>query len=129
MVVKLEGIINESKVIFENVGGDNWKAVIPPTLNGIYIVELVATDDAGNQGFATKYILTIDLDALCVHLKPLPYHAQLISSEYYSEIIVSEFHSDIAITNIYSEIFLSDFCAEINKKQECEGKHYDNCFR
>lgn len=129
MVVRLEGKIDGEFIIFKRKEVDWWETTIPQNLNGIYIVELIATDEAGNQGFATQYILTIDLDSLCVHLKPLSYNAQLISSEYYSEIIVSEFHSDIAITNIYYEIFLSDFCAEINKKQECEGKHYDNCFR
>ena len=48
-----------------------------PNLSGSYIVELVATDEAGNQGFATRYILTVDLDALCVHLSPLSYQAEL----------------------------------------------------
>lgn len=129
MVVKLEGKVNDNQIIFENSGGDRWKAVIPPTLNGIYIVELVATDDAGNQGFATKYILTVDLDSLCVHLKPLPYQAELISFKYYSEIMVSEFCSEVAVGNIYSNVVLSDFCAEISKKQGCEETNYDNCFK
>ena len=53
MVVRLEGKVQGQDVIFEHVQGDDWEAVIPPTLNGIYIVSLTAWDDAGNAAYTT----------------------------------------------------------------------------
>lgn len=87
MVVRLEGKIDGNPIIFEREMGDWWKTTIPPNLNGIYIVELTATDEAGNQGFACRYILTVDLSQLCVHLEPYPYRAELINDGYYAELL------------------------------------------
>lgn len=90
MVVKLEGTIDGQVILFTRERGDWWKATIPPHLNGIYIVELIATDDAGNQGYACKYILTIDLSRLCVHLRPCPYRARLVPERYYAARVKTE---------------------------------------
>lgn len=87
MVVKLTGNVNGSAIIFERVQGDEWKATVPASLNGVYIVELLAVDEAGNEAYWAKYILTIDLAALCVHLEPYPYWAELLQPEYYATLI------------------------------------------
>ena len=48
MVVKLEGKIDGSAVILERMPGDWWSVAIPRHLNGIYVLEMTATDAAGN---------------------------------------------------------------------------------
>lgn len=73
MVIRLEGKLGGQLVIFDHIEGDRWEATVPPDLYGEYVLELVATDSAGNKGFAAKYLLTIDLSGLCVHLRPYPY--------------------------------------------------------
>ena len=83
MVVKLTGIINGSTVVFERNSGDVWEATIPKNLNGQYVVELYAYDEAGNIGYAAKYIITIDLEALCVKFEPYPYYTRPYLSNYY----------------------------------------------
>lgn len=84
MVVKLTGKIDGQDIIFERREGDWWETTIPHSLNGIYIVELTATDDAGNTAYTCRYILTIDLTALCVHLEPYPYWVEPLAPEYYA---------------------------------------------
>ena len=83
MVVKLVGKVNGQDIIFERQDGDWWRATVPRTLNGVYIVELTATDDTGNTAFCAKYIVTIDVAALCVHLEPYPYRAELLRHNFY----------------------------------------------
>ena len=75
MVVKLEGKVDGRAIIFERESGDLWKATIPPQSNGVYIVELTATDDAGNVAYCAKYIITIDVSALTVRIEPFDKYA------------------------------------------------------
>lgn len=87
MVVRLEGKIDGNPIIFVRREGDWWETTIPSNLDGVYVIELVATDEAGNQGFACKYILTVDLSQLCVHLEMIPYHVELYTDNYWIEVL------------------------------------------
>ena len=127
MVVKLEGKIDGNSIIFQRREGDWWETTIPPNLNGIYIVELVATDDAGNQGFATKYILAIDFDSLCVRLKPLNFYADLQMDAYNVAIKVSDYSGTVKDIGIYSELQVSNYYATLVEKSKCEKRYYGNC--
>lgn len=67
MVVKLTGKVNGETIIFERKAGGLWVTAIPRVKSGAYAVELTAVDEAGNETFCTKYILTVDLGALAVN--------------------------------------------------------------
>ena len=82
MVVKLEGKIDGVTVIFEKMPGGWWNADTPRHLNGIYVLEMTATDAAGNQAFVTRYIMTVDTGALRVFLRPCPYSIELLPDGY-----------------------------------------------
>jgi len=127
MVVKLEGKVDGQDIIFWKKEGDWWETTIPPSLNGIYIVELVATDEAGNQGFATKYILAIDFDSLCVHLKPLNFYAGLQMDAYDVGVKVSDYSGTVKDIGIYSELQVSNYYATLVEKSKCEERYYGNC--
>lgn len=86
MVTKLTGTVNGNIVIFKRIAGDKWQATVPRDLSGVYIVDLLAEDAAGNEGYWARYILTVDLTALCVHLAPCPYTAELLPEQYYATI-------------------------------------------
>ena len=68
MVVRLEGNVNGESVILTRSADslDLWESVIPATLNGRYVIGLTAYD-----------ILTVDLKALRVSLKPFDLYATL----------------------------------------------------
>lgn len=87
MVVKLTGNVNGDSIIFTRTEGDTWRSTVPSTLNGIYVVDLLAVDEAGNEAYWAKYILTVDLTALCVHLEPCPYQAELLEPDYYATLM------------------------------------------
>ena len=57
------------------------------SLDGAFVVDLTAIDEAGNVGYTAKYIITIDLASLCVHIEPCPYYEELLESEYYVELM------------------------------------------
>lgn len=73
--MKLTGKIEGRPVAFELVRQEGrasvFTAEVPANLDGEYVVELTAEDDAGNIAFICKYLVTIDLTNLCVHLMPL----------------------------------------------------------
>lgn len=73
--MKLTGKIEGQPVAFELVRQEGrtsvFTAEVPTTLDGEYVVELTAEDDAGNIAYICKYLVTIDLTNLCVHLMPL----------------------------------------------------------
>ena len=66
MVVRLIGKINNDPVIFERKAGDRWEAIIPSVPSGVYVVELFAYDEAGNMAYISRFLLNIDLTALCM---------------------------------------------------------------
>ena len=69
MVVKLTGSINGTEITLERESGDRWTAIIPSIPSGVYIVDLTAWDEAGNFAYVTKYIITIDLTAMCMRFR------------------------------------------------------------
>ena len=96
MVVKLEGKVDGQAIIFEReFGGDVWKATIPPRASGIYIVELTATDDAGNVAYCAKYIVTIDIAALSVRIEPFDKNALTDEEDFSSKVIPANFKTII----------------------------------
>lgn len=92
MVVRLEGKVQGQDIIFKHVKGDDWEAVIPKNLTGIYIIELTAYDDNGNTAFTTRYILTVDLDALCIHLEPYPFWTDVLPDKFCINILPEKYY-------------------------------------
>lgn len=93
MVAKLEGIVNSTPVVFTRRNGDLWEATIPKTLNGVYIVELTATDDAGNIAYIARYILTIDITKLRAKLQKYPYNVKVKVKDYYANIRTGNYYA------------------------------------
>lgn len=74
--MKLTGKIEGQPVTFTLISEEGrtsvFEAEVPATLDGEYVVELTAVDDAGNITFVCRYLVTIDMANMCVHLVPLP---------------------------------------------------------
>ena len=66
MVTRVEGVINGDSVIFKRTVGNQWEAEVPASLNGIYILEMTAYDEAGNMAYTSSicYCMT---QTICVH--------------------------------------------------------------
>ena len=92
MVVRLVGKVEGQDIIFKHMQGDDWEAVIPKNLTGIYIIELTAYDDNGHTAFTTRYILTVDLDALCIHLEPYPFWTDVLPDKFCINILPEKYY-------------------------------------
>ena len=86
MVVRLEGKVQGQDVIFNRVQGDDWETVIPSSLNGVYVVELTAYDDAGNMAYTARYILTIDLTSIHAKVRINRIAMKVRLSSYYAKV-------------------------------------------
>lgn len=80
-VVKVSGKIDGKEVIFERDEGDRWNATVPYDLDGMYVVELTAENDAGNIAYCTKMLLIVDPATLCVRLVPLDYMVEIVPED------------------------------------------------
>lgn len=112
MVAKLEGIVNSTPVVFTKGNGDLWEATIPKTLNGVYIVELTATDDAGNIAYIARYILTIDITKLRVKLQQYPYNVKVKVKDYYANIRTGNYYEKFGIGNYYEKFKTGNYYAK-----------------
>lgn len=95
MVVRLEGKVQGQDVIFSRVEGDEWETVIPPSLNGVYIVELTAYDDVGNMAYTARYILTIDLTSIHANVRINRIETRARLSNYYSRSRLSQYYAKV----------------------------------
>lgn len=116
MVTRLIGTVNGEDVIFQHVHGNFWETSVPSSLDGTYVIDMTAYDDAGNEAYWAKYILTIDLTALCVHLKKHPYQAQILQDNYSATLCDRdrEYHAEI-VQELKSDVTLGDYYAELMK--------------
>lgn len=74
MVVKVVGTIDGRDVIFnQNQATGRWETIIPPDLDGTYVVDLWAYNDEGNVGYAATVLFTIDLTNLICIITLLKY--------------------------------------------------------
>ncbi|WP_458412790.1 PF13754 domain-containing protein [Schinkia sp. CFF1] len=91
-IVKIVGHVDSVEIIFRlNTEGD-WIATIPKDLDGEYVVEVNAYDEAGNMSYASSMLFVVDPSTLKVEFVPLSYAYKTIDDEVYSEkILVSDF--------------------------------------
>ena len=82
MVTKVIGKVDEQEVIYERSEGDLWKVTVPLDLDGMYVIEVSAYDEAGNISFCTKMLLIVDPATLCAKLISLDYTVEVVSKEY-----------------------------------------------
>ena len=54
MVVALRGTINGNTISFARTQGDRWEAIVPASLDGAFVVDLTAIDEAGNVGYTAQ---------------------------------------------------------------------------
>lgn len=82
MITKVIGKVDGKEVVFERAEGDLWNTTVPLDLDGMYVVEVTAYDDAENVAFCTKMLLIVDPATLCARLVPLDYVTEVIPEEY-----------------------------------------------
>lgn len=82
MITKVIGKVDGKEVVFERTEGDLWNTTAPLDLDGMYVAEVTAYDDAENVAYCTKMLLIVDPATLCARLVPLDYVTEVIPEEY-----------------------------------------------
>ena len=91
MIVKVSGKVDGQDVIFERSYGTSWNITVPYDLDGMYVIEVTAENDAGNVAYCTKMLLIVDPATLCVKLVPLDYMVEVVPEEYETHIIPEDY--------------------------------------
>ena len=68
MVQRVFGRANEFEVVFEHQEGDWWTITAPANLEGEYIVDIYAEDEAGNVSHICKALFAICGHELQIHV-------------------------------------------------------------
>lgn len=88
MIKRVFGKVDGKEVIFDKGAGDAWSVPVPLDLDGEYIVEIIAENDAGIQSFITRQLFTVNSGRICI--KPLSHPGFLfenVSRKYEFEFI------------------------------------------
>lgn len=112
MVTKVIGKVDGQEVIYERSEGDLWKVTVPLDLDGMYVIEVSAYDEAGNISFCTKMLLIVDPATLCAKLISLDYTVEVVSKEY-----------DVTIKN--NDFKVETIYPHHHRKGCCCGASYD----
>lgn len=122
MVARVEGIVNGDPVIFSRVVGDQWEAQVPASLNGTYVLEMTAWDEAGNVANRAFYLLAYDPINLCASLIPLPYAAAVEQGQWTAAVHLSNYCAQLAPDPWQTETLLSDYYASLEEPACCCGR-------
>lgn len=71
-VMGVFGSVDGVDVVMQHVQGDVWQVPVPLDLDGEYVVEVIAEDEAGNRSYLARMLYTVDAGNICIHMLPLP---------------------------------------------------------
>lgn len=92
MIKSLTGVIDGQQIIFAHSTGDEWNTIVPRGLNdGLRIIELTATDTAGNQSYYTAEIWIWQGIITDIHLID-PLFRLTLFAERFSVIQIEKYH-------------------------------------
>lgn len=82
MVRRVFGKANGAKIIFEHQEGDWWCVTVPSNLQGEYIVDVYAEDEAGNVAYKCKMLFAICGHELQAYVLKTGYRAEMKEGGY-----------------------------------------------
>jgi hypothetical protein len=120
--MRLIGYVDGVQVTFTYTPPNTWTAIIPKQLDGIYIVELHAINEAGNIANYSGMIVKIDFSNLKIEVLENDILQQeindgfifeelnldILSEELDNEINTEEIEDDIEVELITSEILIEE---------------------
>lgn len=71
-VARVFGRVDGTEVVFDRAVGDRWNIPVPLDVDGEYVVEITAEDEAGNQSYMARMLYTVDTGNICIHMLPIP---------------------------------------------------------
>ena len=63
MVKRVFGRVDGCEVELNRSEGDWWNVPVPLDIDGEYVIEVIAEDEAGNQSFITRLLYTVNINS------------------------------------------------------------------
>ena len=63
MVKRVFGKVDGIEVNYDHSKGDWWNVPVPLDIDGEYVIEVIAEDEAGNQSFITRLLYTVNINS------------------------------------------------------------------
>lgn len=79
-VTRVFGTVDGADVVLQHSQGDVWQVPVPLDMDGEYVVEIIAEDEAGNRSYLAKQLFIVNTALLSVRIIPLPYYAVLMET-------------------------------------------------
>lgn len=70
-VVRVIGNVDGIEIVFGRTEAGHWVSSVPYDLDGEYVIEVTAIDEAGNEAYSAEMLFIVDLKTLKTELKPL----------------------------------------------------------
>lgn len=90
-IVRMVGNVDGNQIIFGKDGDGLWAASIPRDIDGEYIVDVTAYDEAGNEAYSASMLFIVDPYTLEVKMLPLTFTNVGVKENYYDTIERSDF--------------------------------------
>lgn len=87
MVTKVIGKADGIQINFIKSEGDIWQVIVPTDMDGEYVVDIQAFDDAGNIAYCTKYLLIVNVNDLVCRILPTMYYSEYLGQHYTSSLL------------------------------------------
>jgi hypothetical protein len=111
MVKRVFGKIDGIDATFQS-NGDRWQVLVPFDIDGEYIVEIMAEDEAGNVSYVTKMLFVVNKNVIRSYMIPDPFYAELYLP-LFSTLMLLSYEATLQ-KNIYQAyIFGEQFTAEL----------------
>ena len=72
MVKRVFGKVDGIEVNYDHSKGDWWNVPVPLDIDGEYVIEVIAEDEAGNQSFITRLLYTVNINSGYIYSIALP---------------------------------------------------------
>lgn len=115
MVTRVWGKANGTEISFVQKDRDGWEATVPANLEGEYVVELYAEDDAGNQTYACTTVFVITGHEVQGYVVPRGFSLEIGSKDYAGLPTISEFLGELRRQAFYIKTGLDGFTSVIEK--------------
>ena len=124
-VNRVFGRVDGVDVVLNKTVGDRWVVPVPYDVDGEYVVEIIAEDEAGNQSYMAKMLFVVNAALLCVHVIPVPYYGVLQDDIFSFDIMGAAFTGvvldDERIVSICSENYYSEIIDPVCNLMEGGG--------
>ena len=102
MVKRVFGAVDNQDVVFTpNIDTGLWETAVPADVDGEYVTELYAEDEAGNISYMATVLFAVDTSNMCVRVKVI---------RYATESSLIDYDADCSLTDIRAETIRCELC-------------------